>query len=82
MTKLETYEEEIPYSTVTENDDSQYTDYTAVRVQGVNGVKEQTDRVTYIDGEEVNREKVSEVVVSEPTDKVVVTGTKKRPRCV
>lgn len=79
VTKLETYEEEIPYSTVTENDDSQYTDYTAVRVQGVNGVKEQTDRVTYIDGEEVNREKVSEVVVSEPTDKVVVTGTKKRP---
>ena len=79
ITKTETYEEEIPFETVTKKDDTQYTDYSKVTQQGKNGLQKKVDKVTYVNGTETKRENVSSTVLEEPTDKVIVTGTKKRP---
>ena len=79
LTQEETYEEEIPYQTVTVKDDTKYTDYSKVTVAGQNGSQTCVDRVTYIDGEEVSREAVSRTTTQEPVNKQIVVGTKKRP---
>lgn len=76
--KTETYEVSIPYTTVTKNDDSNYTDYSKVITQGVNGTKKCTDKVCTVNGMETSRENISTVVISKPVDKVVLTGTKKK----
>lgn len=76
--KIETYEVSIPYMTVTKNDDSNYTDYSKVVTQGVNGTKKCTDKVCIINGTETSRENISTVVINQPVEKVVLTGTKKK----
>lgn len=50
-----------------------------VQTEGVDGLREDTYRVTLIDGEEVERELISEEVVREPTTQVVLVGTKVPP---
>ena len=77
--KKETYQTELPYKTVTQKDDSQYTDYSKVLVEGQNGVQECVDEVTYVNGVEVSRESISRRTITEAVDKQVVVGTKKRP---
>ncbi|MGN0468499.1 MAG: ubiquitin-like domain-containing protein [Acutalibacteraceae bacterium] len=47
-----------------------------VKVAGVNGKKEITYEKTYIDGELSKSEQISEKVISNPTNEVVVYGTK------
>lgn len=78
--KTERYQVPIPYKTITQKDDSKYTDYTKVLTEGVEGLQECVDKVYTVNGIEVKRESVSKTVISEPVDKVVVTGTKKRPK--
>lgn len=80
LIKNETYQVPIAFKTITNQDDSQYTDYSKVTTQGQNGVQECVDKVSYINGVESKRESVSRKVVQEAVDKVVVTGTKKRPK--
>jgi resuscitation-promoting factor RpfB len=48
---------------------------TRVEVEGRNGVREVTYRVETLDGEEVDRERLSSEVVREPRDRVVLVGT-------
>lgn len=79
VVREETYEEEIPYRTVTKKDSSQYTDYSKVTQEGKNGVRTCVDQVSYVGEEEVGREEVSRMVTKEAVDRVVVVGTKKRP---
>lgn len=79
VTRKETYEETVPYKTVTKKDDSQYTDYSKVTQEGKDGVRTCVDKVSYVGGKEVSREKISREVTQEPVNKVVVVGTKKRP---
>ncbi len=79
VTKEETYESEIAYSTVTERDENEYTDYSQVIQEGENGLAQCVDKVVYVDGTEVSRESVSRTTIEEPVDKIVVVGTKKRP---
>lgn len=79
VVKEETYEEEIPYKTVTQKDDSQYTDYSKVVQEGKSGVRTCVDKVSYVEGEEVAREEVSQKVTEKAVNKIVVVGTKKRP---
>ena len=79
ITKTETHKVEIPYETITKKDSTQYTDYSKVTQEGKNGVEKRVDKVTYVNGEETSRETISSKVLKEPTDKVIVTGTKKRP---
>lgn len=80
IVKTETYQEALPYKTITQTDDSQYTDYSQVITEGSEGVQECVDRVTYVNGVEVSRENVSTTVLTPAVDRVVVTGTKERPK--
>ena len=68
--------ETVPYDTEYEYSDELYEDETETRTPGVEGEKEVTYKVTYVDGEEDSREAVSEKVTKEPTTEVVVQGTK------
>ncbi len=74
------YRVPLSYKTVTIPDDSQYTDYSKVKNEGVNGVQECTDKIYYLNGLESKREIVKRTVVIPSVDKVVITGTKKRPK--
>ncbi len=80
LIKNVTYQVPLSYKTVTVQDDSQYTDYSKVKTQGVNGVQQCVDKVYYVNGMESKRDIVSRNVVTPSVDKVVITGTKKRPR--
>ncbi|MBW7573489.1 peptidoglycan DD-metalloendopeptidase family protein [Caproiciproducens sp. AGMB10547] len=75
-----TYEVPLSYKTVTIKDDSQYTDYSKVKTAGVNGKQKCVDKVYYVNGVEQKRDIISRTVLVASTDKVVVTGTKKRPK--
>ena len=79
VVKAETYRIPIPYKTIIKNDDSQYTDYTKVLTPGADGLQECVDRIYTVNGVEAKRESVSKTTITRPVDKVVVTGTKKRP---
>lgn len=74
------YDVVLPSRTVTVQDNGQYTDYSKVKTQGADGLQKNVDRVHYVNGIESKREPVSRTVAVRPVDKVVVTGTKKRPR--
>lgn len=78
VAKTETYESPISFNTITQTDDSQYTDYSKVITDGVTGVEQCVDKVYYVNGIETKREAVSRTVETEAVDKVVVVGTKKR----
>jgi len=80
LVKTVTYQVPLSYKTVTIQDNSQYTDYSKVKTEGVNGVQQCVDKVSYVNGIESGREIVSRTVITPSVDKVVVTGTKKRPR--
>lgn len=76
--KTLSYQVPLAYQTVTEKDDSQYTDYSKQKQAGVVGVQQCVDKVYYINGIESKRDIVSRTVVTPAVDKIVVTGTKKR----
>ncbi len=78
--KQVSYQVPLSYKTVTIQDDSQYTDYSKVKTDGVNGVQQCVDKVSYVNGTETDREIVSRTVTTPSVDKVVITGTKKRPK--
>ncbi len=69
-------EEEIEYETTYEDSSSLKKGDTSVKQEGVNGKKEVTYEVTYVNGEEVSREAVSENVIVEPVDEIILNGTK------
>lgn len=48
---------------------------TQVSQEGVNGEKEVTYKVKYVDGKETSKKKVSEKVTKEPVNKIVIVGT-------
>ena len=79
LTKTVAYEQTLPFTTVTQKDDSQYSDYTKVLVQGTNGKQKCVDTVHTVNGVETKRETVSRTVLVQPVNQVVLTGTKKRP---
>ena len=61
-----------------EKDDTKYVDEVVTKTEGQDGEKEVTYSVVHEDGKEVSKEVVSEKVITEPTAKVVVVGTKQR----
>lgn len=69
---------EIPYSEVQVEDAGLYIGDSEVRQAGVAGEKELTYKVTYQDGQEISREVTDEQLISEPTEKIVAVGTKKK----
>lgn len=80
LVKTLTYEVPLSYKTVTVKDDSQYTDYSKMRTAGINGTQKCVDKVYYVNGVEQKRDIISRTVIVPSTDKVVITGTKKRPQ--
>ncbi len=68
--------ETINYSTETKTDDSLEIGTSEIEVQGENGEKNVTYKITYVNGEEASRETVSETVTKEAVTEVKVVGTK------
>jgi resuscitation-promoting factor RpfB len=75
-TKTVVETEVIPFQTETQNDSSLPQGQTQVAVAGVNGEKTITFTVTYEDGVETGRVKVSEVISKEPVTQIEKIGTK------
>lgn len=70
--------EKVPFETEVEYSDSMYSDETVEKTPGVDGEKEVTYQVTYVDGKEDNRKAVAEKMLKEPVSQVVTKGTKSR----
>lgn len=66
----------IDYETEKVKTDDLYVGETEVKQKGENGEKRLTYSVTYLNGEESERELVSEEVTKEPVNKIVLVGTK------
>ncbi len=73
------YNEDIDFNTVEEGNADMYEGQTRVKVAGVKGKKQVVAQVVRENGAEVSRELVSEEVVSEPVDEVLIVGTRKTP---
>jgi hypothetical protein len=76
QTKIETTEEDIPYTTTQTYDGTLPKDTTVVRVEGANGKKTVRTEVKTKDGTEISRELISEDITVPPVAKVVAIGTK------
>ncbi|AYY14484.1 resuscitation-promoting factor [Actinobacteria bacterium YIM 96077] len=74
--ETETVEVELDYDTKREEDDSLTEGVTTVETEGETGLMERKVEKTYIDGELEDEETLSEEVVAEPVDEVVLVGTK------
>lgn len=74
-----TVTEALDYETVYEYSDEMYEDESEVKTAGVAGEREVTYKITYADGEERSREVLSEKILQEAQNEVVVAGTKERP---
>jgi hypothetical protein len=65
----------IPFASTTVDDPTLASGTTAVTVVGVPGVRTTTWSITYTDGRETHRVKVSEVVTTSPVDQVTAVGS-------
>ena len=73
-----TVKEPIEFGTEYEYSNAMYSDQSVEKTPGIEGEKEVTYQVTYVDGKEEKRKKISERVLKEPVAQVVTKGTKKR----
>lgn len=67
--------ESIDFDTVEQQSSSLNSGVTKVTQEGVNGEKEVTYKVKYIDGKETSKKVISEKVIKEPVNKIVTVGT-------
>jgi hypothetical protein len=74
-TKQIAVSQQIPFQAVAQNDNTLPKGVSKIAVQGVNGAKLITYKVTYIEGLETAREKLSEVVSTRPIDQITKIGT-------
>ena len=74
-----TYTKPIPYETVKQKTSSLYIGSSKVSVKGEQGQSEVVDRVTYVDGVEVDRENIRTTVIKQPVTQVMLVGTKAKP---
>ena len=75
-TKTDTVNGAIEYTSSTVNDPNLDEGVTEVRTKGTNGTKTVTYKVTYENGNEISREKVSEEITKQPVNEVRPVGTK------
>ncbi len=73
----ETENETLDFETVYKNSSSHYEGTEVTQTEGKNGSKQLTYECTYSDGDPVSKTLISEKVISEAQDKVVLVGTKK-----
>lgn len=75
-----TVTERIPYQAVYEKTSSLYKGQSKTKVYGEEGQKEVIYEITTVNGEQTNKEKVSENIIKEPINKVILKGTKEKPK--
>ncbi len=70
------------YETIEEKDSTQYVGYSRVKQEGRNGISRVTSRVQFINGAETSGAAIigDPVVIRPVQNKIVVQGTKKKPR--
>lgn len=73
--KNQTVKESINFETEQQQSSDLASGETKVTQEGINGEKEVTYKVKYVDGKEASKEKVSEKVTKEPVNKIVAVGT-------
>ena len=71
-------DEEQNYTTRTEEDPEQYTSYSEVKQAGVKGLNRVTQKVQKVNGETVSLVGISQEVLKEPVEEVIVKGTKQQ----
>ena len=76
--KEEKKTETVKYSTKKQSDDTLEAGSTKTVQSGVNGKKEITYKVKYIDGKEDSRKKINEKVVTKAVDEIIAVGTKQQ----
>ena len=69
-------DEEQNYSTKTEEDPEKYNNYTEVKQAGVKGLNRVTQKVQKINGETTSLVSISQEVLKEPIEEIVIKGTK------
>jgi uncharacterized protein YabE (DUF348 family) len=71
----------VAFKTKTKTDPNRYEDLgTAVQREGKKGVREVVHRVTTVDGKVESRKKLSDEVTRKPQARILVEGTKERPK--
>lgn len=65
-----------PYETIEKDDPNSYKGTTKVETEGVNGVQRVTSKVKYINGDPQPAYITNTTIIKEPTNKVVLNGTK------
>ncbi len=65
---------ETSYKTVNKVDSNKAIGYRRIETEGKKGINHVVDNVTYMNGEEISRERISETVIAEPVSCVVVIG--------
>lgn len=73
--KESTKNEVVEYSTVYEDTGDLNSGETQLKSEGVNGEKKVTYREKFVNGESAGKEAVSETIISEPVNEVVLSGT-------
>ncbi|MBS4021158.1 MAG: M23 family metallopeptidase [Dethiobacter sp.] len=79
VTEVVTVTENIPFKTTYQDDGKMYKGTTKVITGGIHGKKEVTYRITRENGQEVEREALSQTVLQEPRTQVVARGTAVAP---
>ena len=69
-------DEEQNYSTKTEEDPEKYNNYTEVKQAGVKGLNRVTQKVQKVNGETTSLVSISQEVLKEPIEEIVIKGTK------
>ena len=69
-------EEKIPYKTQEEEDEDLKWKKRKVEQEGEEGVRKVKYLITYKDGQEISREKLSSEIIKEPVDEIIKIGTK------
>jgi resuscitation-promoting factor RpfB len=72
--KTETETKSVPFQTTTQNDSGLASGTTKIVTQGVNGVETITYKVTYTNGIETSRDKISDEITTKPVDQVTAIG--------
>ncbi len=65
----------VPYETVTEKSGEMVIGTSKIKVEGVEGLKNITEKVSFINGEVCSRETLKENIIREPVTEVIVVGT-------
>lgn len=74
--------EKVPFETVKIESDEIYVGQTKIINNGENGIVENTFEISFSNGVEVSRKLISQTVISDPIDRVVLIGTKPTPPTV